>query len=70
MDDAIEQEESFLLQDEFLPPEEEEPFLVESTDIPQIPNSPANGNPAAAEAEAAADEPLHQAVLPESQETQ
>ena len=37
-DDAFEQEESFLLQDEFLPPEEEEPFLVISKNIPEIPN--------------------------------
>ena len=66
-DDAIEQEESFLLQDEFLPPEEEEPFLVVSTDIALTPKSPEDANPAEAEAEAA-EEPLHEAVLPESQE--
>ena len=65
---AFWQEESFLLQDEFHPPQKEEPFLVVSTDIAPIPNSPGNANPAEAEAETAADEALHEAVLPESQE--
>ena len=63
-DDAIEQEASFLLQDEFLPPEPEEPFLVESTDVPALPIMPADANPAESEAQAATDEPLHTAVLP------
>ena len=67
-DDAIEQEESFLLEDAFLPPEAEEPFLVETTDIPAIPIVPANANPADPEAESATDEPAHIAVLPHSED--
>ena len=43
-DDAIAQEESFLLEDALLPPEAEEPCLVEPTDIPAIPIVPANAD--------------------------
>ena len=67
-DDAIAQEESFLLEDALLPPEAEEPCLVETTDIPAIPIVPANADPASPEAESATDEPVHVAVLPHSED--
>ena len=66
-DAAIEQEESFLQDEEFLPPEAEELGLVQTAHAPALPILPADEVPAEPEAEPATEEPPHSAVLPQSE---
>ena len=67
--DAIEQEEGFLLEDDFVPPEAEEPFIVSDSKPKNPLPQHASTLLALSLAEAAAtDEPLQTAVLPHSED--
>ena len=66
-DAQVDQEESFLLMDEFLPPEAEEQLCVEFMDTLAIATPPANTIPAESETESATDVQLQSSVLPQKE---